>query len=117
MARAERHGTSLSLLFVDLDDLKGINDRHGHEAGDAVTQRVAKLMTCDRRRTGVAARIGGEEFALLLPETPQADALAIAAFGYQSRTMPSRVMRSSVGPSRVASVSEYTCGSSPRSGM
>jgi diguanylate cyclase (GGDEF)-like protein len=78
LARAERHGAALSLLFIDLDDLKGINDRYGHEAGDAVIQRVAKLMTRDRRRTDVAARIGGEEFALLLPETPQADALAIA---------------------------------------
>jgi len=78
LANAERHRSPLSLLLIDLDYLKGINDRHGHEAGDAVIQRVAKLMTRDRRRTDLAARIGGEEFALLLPETPPADALAIA---------------------------------------
>jgi len=78
LASAERHRTPLSLLLIDLDDLKGINDRHGHDVGDAVIARVARLMTGERRRTDVAARIGGEEFALLLPETAGAEALAIA---------------------------------------
>lgn len=78
LANAERHRTPLSLLLIDLDDLKGINDRYGHDVGDAVIERIAMLMTRERRRTDVAARIGGEEFALLLPETARADALEIA---------------------------------------
>ena len=78
LANAERHRTPLSLLLIDLDDLKGINDRYGHDAGDAVIARVATLMTSERRRTDVAARIGGEEFALLLPETAPEDARMIA---------------------------------------
>lgn len=78
LAVAERHATPLSLLFIDLDDLKGINDRHGHAAGDLVIVRVAMLMSRGRRRTDVAARIGGEEFALLAPETAYDDALIIA---------------------------------------
>jgi len=78
LAVAERHATPLSLLFIDLDDLKGINDRHGHAAGDLVIVRVAMLMGRGRRRTDIAARIGGEEFALLVPETAYADALIIA---------------------------------------
>ncbi|MHB8631831.1 MAG: diguanylate cyclase, partial [Candidatus Limnocylindria bacterium] len=78
LAVAERHATPLSLLFIDLDDLKRINDHYGHAAGDLAIVRMAVLMSRGRRRTDVAARIGGEEFALLTPETAHADALIIA---------------------------------------
>lgn len=78
VARAQREREPLSMLFLDLDDLKGLNDRHGHGAGDAAICTVATAMNQRRRATDVAARLGGEEFALLLPATAVEDAAALA---------------------------------------
>ncbi len=66
VAQASRHGTPAAMLYVDLDSLKTINDRHGHFAGDAALIHVAKLLSGLIRSTDIAARIGGDEFALLL---------------------------------------------------
>ena len=66
VAQASRHGTPAAVLYVDLDSLKTINDRHGHFAGDAALVHVAKLLSGLIRSTDIAARIGGDEFALLL---------------------------------------------------
>jgi diguanylate cyclase (GGDEF)-like protein len=65
-AYAKRHGTPAAVLYVDLDSLKAINDRHGHFAGDAALIHVARLLQGLIRTTDVAARIGGDEFALIL---------------------------------------------------
>lgn len=78
LARAQRQGTALSLLMVDLDHFKSINDRFGHPVGDEVLRHVARLMTHAIRKTDRVARFGGEEFVLLLPDTPEADALHLA---------------------------------------
>lgn len=78
LARAQRLGGVLSLLMVDLDHFKLINDRFGHPAGDEVLRHVARLMTQTVRQTDRIARFGGEEFVLLLPDTPEADALRLA---------------------------------------
>ncbi len=66
VAQATRHGTPAAVLYVDINGLKGINDRHGHLAGDAALIHVAKLLGSLIRSTDVAARIGGDEFALVL---------------------------------------------------
>jgi diguanylate cyclase (GGDEF)-like protein len=67
-----------SLLLVDLDHFKQVNDSHGHAAGDAVLRQVARVFKRALREEDVAARIGGEEFALWLPHTPLAPAEAVA---------------------------------------
>jgi diguanylate cyclase (GGDEF)-like protein len=62
---ARRHRSGLWLLFADLDDLKSINDRHGHRAGDAALVAVSAALRCTFRRSDVLARFGGDEFAVL----------------------------------------------------
>jgi diguanylate cyclase (GGDEF)-like protein len=76
VARALRHGRPLSLVLVDLDQFKEINDTAGHGAGDKVLAAVAADLQQVARTEDVLARIGGDEFALLLPETSSMDALA-----------------------------------------
>jgi diguanylate cyclase (GGDEF)-like protein len=69
IARSERSGRGFCMVMLDLDDLKEINDRHGHHAGDAVLRAVAETLRGSIRRIDVAARFGGDEFVALLPET------------------------------------------------
>ncbi len=76
--RFQRHGRPLSLLMLDVDFFKSINDRFGHDVGDQVVAQIAALCREDRRVSDVVARIGGEEFALLLPETATEAAYAVA---------------------------------------
>lgn len=77
--RAMRSGAALSLVLLDVDHFKAYNDTQGHPAGDECLRRLASLIvTGVRRPTDLAARLGGEEFALLLPGTREAEALAFA---------------------------------------
>jgi diguanylate cyclase (GGDEF)-like protein len=69
IARAERSGQPLALVLGDLDNFKTVNDRFGHPAGDEVLQRVAAVLQHGERRIDAAVRLGGEEFALVLPNT------------------------------------------------
>ena len=69
IARSQRTGRGFCLVMLDLDDLKEINDRHGHHAGDAVLRAIADTLRTSIRRADVAARYGGDEFVTLLPET------------------------------------------------
>jgi diguanylate cyclase (GGDEF)-like protein len=69
VARAQRYGTELSLCMLDLDHFKAINDRHGHQTGDLVLQHLGELCRQSLREIDLAARLGGEEFVILLPET------------------------------------------------
>jgi diguanylate cyclase (GGDEF)-like protein len=78
LARAARFGRPLSVLMADLDLLREINNEHGHLAGDAVLRGVADVFRSVLRDYDTACRIGGEEFAIVLPETPQEQALEIA---------------------------------------
>jgi diguanylate cyclase (GGDEF)-like protein len=68
-ARSERHGIRFALLLADLDRLKEINDRYGHAAGDEAICEVANVLRRTLRASDFAARIGGDEFAVLLPAT------------------------------------------------
>jgi len=72
--RAQRHGTPLSALMVDIDFFKKVNDQHGHAAGDHVLQTLAGLLKEHARATDLVARWGGEEFLVLLPDTSLAGA-------------------------------------------
>ena len=67
LIRAARSGQSLSLVLLDLDNFKTINDTHGHPCGDRVLQAVGALLAAEKRVYDTAARVGGEEFALILP--------------------------------------------------
>lgn len=74
---ARRHGPP-ALLLIDLDNFKTVNDTDGHLAGDAVLVGVAELLRAEVRGGDLACRIGGDEFAVLLPRTPQAQANKVA---------------------------------------
>lgn len=69
IARALRHARPLCLCIIDVDLFKPVNDRYGHIAGDGVLRQMAAILRGQVRREDIAARIGGEEFAVLLPET------------------------------------------------
>jgi diguanylate cyclase (GGDEF)-like protein len=75
---ADRVEQSTSMVMIDIDHFKQINDRHGHESGDVVLQRVATVISECVRATDIAARWGGEEFLILMPATAQADAMQVA---------------------------------------
>jgi diguanylate cyclase (GGDEF)-like protein len=76
--RFKRHGRPLSLLVLDVDKFKSINDRFGHDAGDLVLKAIADDCSSMRREADIVARLGGEEFALLLPETSESAAALVA---------------------------------------
>jgi diguanylate cyclase (GGDEF)-like protein len=76
--RFHRHGQVFAILMLDLDHFKLVNDRYGHQAGDVVLQRFARLLQSEQRRLDVVGRLGGEEFAVLLPETDLAGAEEVA---------------------------------------
>ncbi|MDD5434850.1 MAG: sensor domain-containing diguanylate cyclase [Nitrospira sp.] len=76
--RAKRYNTEISYLMIDLDDFKNVNDTYGHQKGDTVLQKVAKVIKRSVRETDIVARYGGEEFAVLLPHTNKEDALSLA---------------------------------------
>ncbi len=78
LLRAERFDRPLSLVMADLDLLRDINNTYGHLAGDAVLQGIAEVFRSQLRHYDVPARFGGEEFAILLPETPPEQAFEIA---------------------------------------
>lgn len=77
LERARRRESPLALVLADIDHFKLINDRHGHPIGDLVLKAVARALQGALRRIDVICRVGGEEFALLLPDTPQAAALEV----------------------------------------
>lgn len=74
----DRYGGQLAVILVDVDHFKRVNDTHGHEAGDAVLQHVASVLRDGAREQDIVARLGGEEFVLLLPSTPPEAAADVA---------------------------------------
>lgn len=79
LLQAQRFNQPVSLIMFDLDFFKQINDNHGHAAGDAVLLHIAQLCAATIREADIAARLGGEEFAILLPQTDYHQALNLAA--------------------------------------
>jgi diguanylate cyclase (GGDEF)-like protein len=78
LARAQRYGTPLSLIMLDIDLFKNVNDIHGHDQGDKVLVKLCHLCKKELRKVDILGRIGGEEFAVLLPETGLDQALEVA---------------------------------------
>jgi diguanylate cyclase (GGDEF)-like protein len=76
--RAKRYRQPLSLLFLDLDGLKHINDRHGHRAGSDALRTVAHVIGSELRQSDTGARWGGDEFTILAPNTPEDAAMSFA---------------------------------------
>ncbi len=76
--RFERYGHTLSVLMMDLDHFKLVNDMHGHPVGDSVLRQMSKLINQNLRSVDIAARYGGEEFAICLPQTEDRDAYFFA---------------------------------------
>ena len=103
LARARRSQRPLAVVLIDVDDFKWVNDTFGHAAGDDVLRAVAEMLRTQTREIDLAARYGGDEFALLLPETDREEALEAAerfhvalaarALG-DGRTLPSGVTAS-----------------------
>jgi diguanylate cyclase (GGDEF)-like protein len=76
--RADRAGTPLSVIVLDIDDFKQVNDTWGHETGDLVLRGLAEALAAATRNVDLAARLGGEEFAILLPNTDAEGAHGVA---------------------------------------
>jgi len=76
--KAQRYGHQLSILLIDIDFFKNINDEHGHQVGDLVLQEISRLLEKLVRRCDIVARYGGEEFAIVLPETGMSGARVLA---------------------------------------
>lgn len=76
--RSSRFGHTFSLMIVDIDSFKFYNDRYGHQQGDAVLQQLGRLLRSISREGDVPCRVGGEEFAVILPETTKYDATLFA---------------------------------------
>jgi diguanylate cyclase (GGDEF)-like protein len=110
LARALRFKRELGLLLFDLDHFKSVNDRHGHQAGDEALRTLARILSEAVRTVDTAARIGGEEFAIILPETALADALAVAERLRAAQESSGRYTTVSIG---VASAPQH--GATPES--
>ncbi len=68
--RSRRYGRPVALAYINIDDFRSVNEERGHAAGDALLRRVAQELPSGIRRSDIVARVGGDEFAILLPETP-----------------------------------------------
>ena len=76
--RAYRYGSTLSLLMMDIDNFKKFNDTYGHQAGDTVLKAIGTIILQEIRKSDFAARYGGEEISIILPETASAEAFAFS---------------------------------------
>ncbi|HKE16002.1 MAG TPA: diguanylate cyclase [Kofleriaceae bacterium] len=106
--RADRHGLPLSLVLLDVDLLKAINDRSGHRAGDRALCAVADALRSSCRSVDIAARVGGDEFAILAPTTSARDALQLATrvqTALRERPAGAAPLSISIGVADVASAS------------
>jgi len=78
LARSLRYHKQLSLFMIDIDHFKKVNDTHGHKTGDIVLQKLSEIMQESLREVDIIGRLGGEEFAVLLPETGRVEASEVA---------------------------------------
>jgi len=76
--RVRRYGESLSVIMLDVDHFKRVNDEHGHDAGDAVLVTLARILKISLRSSDTVGRWGGEEFMIILPQTGSVQAMEVA---------------------------------------
>jgi len=77
LSRSQRHGMSLTIVLIDVDDLKRINDTFGHLAGDETLRAVGRVLLHNLRASDVVARYGGDEFAIIMPQTGKEEAVRV----------------------------------------
>jgi len=102
VSRAERYGTSLSVVMLDVDHFKAVNDTYGHQAGDFILRELSRILKSALRKSDYLIRYGGEEFIMILPEIPVENTLlvserirqAIAEHGFQFNDRMLRVTSS-----------------------
>lgn len=99
--QAQRQGQPLSLLMIDIDHFKRVNDTHGHANGDVVLQEVARRLQARLRRSDLLARFGGEEFLVLLPDTGATQAARVAEILREAVSAELIALRDSPEPLRV----------------
>jgi diguanylate cyclase (GGDEF)-like protein len=104
VAHAQRTGAAFSVAVLDIDGLKEVNDREGHEAGDELLRRAADAWRHAVRREDQLARVGGDEFVLLMPDTDEAEA----------RHAAERVRATAPGVPVAVGVSQWRRGESPQ---
>ncbi|HTX69473.1 MAG TPA: GGDEF domain-containing protein [Thermoleophilia bacterium] len=109
--RSRRYPRPLSLLYLDVDDFKTVNDSSGHEVGDRLLASIGHAMACSVRSTDLVARVGGDEFVALMPET---DRLAAGQVARRARAELARV-RMPDGRSARCSIGVVTLSSPPAS--
>jgi len=101
LARVRRYGGPFTLAYLDVDDFKGVNDRSGHAGGDELLRTLVREITADTRETDTFARMGGDEFVLLMPETGREAAAAVleklAARGKEALSSEGQVVGLSIG--------------------
>ncbi|HEY0846364.1 MAG TPA: diguanylate cyclase [Noviherbaspirillum sp.] len=105
LSRVRRYGRPMSVLMLDLDHFKSVNDEHGHQVGDRVLQTLVQVCRATLREVDIVGRLGGEEFAILLPETAAAEAMeagervrrAVAAADIALENQPPLHITTSVG--------------------
>ena len=114
-SRFRRYGRPLALLMCDIDHFKRVNDSYGHDAGDEVIKTVADILQKQKRASDIVGRLGGEEFALVLPEATLDSAVAagerlrslsprhVIAVGGERLRSPSASAPASATPRRRAS--------------
>lgn len=78
LSLAKRNNTDLSVLFLDIDDFKGINDTLGHHSGDVILKKIAQIISQGLRESDTAARFGGDEFVILMPNTYKTNAFLLS---------------------------------------
>jgi diguanylate cyclase (GGDEF)-like protein len=105
MKRHQRHQDELSLMMIDLDYFKSVNDTYGHQAGDMVLREVGKILHNTLRESDFPARYGGEEFVVILPQTREEQAWILAERLRSQIGRPSSASRRSASGSRLPSAS------------
>ena len=101
VARASRYRRDLSVIFIDVDFFKKYNDQYGHQHGDAVLKKISQIVKAGIREIDIASRYGGEEFVVILPETPKADAYTVAE---KIRQVVEQTAASAVGSKNAVSI-------------